>query len=229
MSKESRLLAIGMLALVMIIWLATPFLVMAILKKPLLELGQFGDIYGSVNALFSGLAFVGIVIAIYLQQQELDKTQAALFRSLEQAKEDRRQESHLALLERLNENNWHYAADEARLLAIEIFYQYKVPRPEEGITDRRLYWATRLLHIGHINMLEQAWTVSRTGSREEFSNWERLARILISHLKDCGDDAIGRPEPYRQACRDIWREFHSMSRAQADFIKWLSSLDGSTG
>jgi hypothetical protein len=33
--------------------------------------GQFGDMFGSVNALFSGLAFAGIIFTIYLQMQEL--------------------------------------------------------------------------------------------------------------------------------------------------------------
>jgi hypothetical protein len=34
------------------------------------ERGQFGDLFGSVNALFSGLAFAGLLYAI-LQRQEL--------------------------------------------------------------------------------------------------------------------------------------------------------------
>ena len=33
--------------------------------------GTFGDMFGSVNALFSGLAFAGVIIAIFLQGQEL--------------------------------------------------------------------------------------------------------------------------------------------------------------
>ncbi len=33
--------------------------------------GQFGDLFGSVNALFSGLAFAGLIYAILLQKQEL--------------------------------------------------------------------------------------------------------------------------------------------------------------
>ncbi|NLD55927.1 MAG: hypothetical protein GX652_14850 [Burkholderiaceae bacterium] len=35
------------------------------------ERGQFGDMFGVVNSFFSGLAFVGIIYTIYLQQQEL--------------------------------------------------------------------------------------------------------------------------------------------------------------
>lgn len=34
--------------------------------------GQFGDMFGAVNALFSGLAFAGVIWAIILQQQELE-------------------------------------------------------------------------------------------------------------------------------------------------------------
>jgi hypothetical protein len=36
-----------------------------------LERGQFGDLFGSVNALFSGFAFAGLIYAIILQMQEL--------------------------------------------------------------------------------------------------------------------------------------------------------------
>jgi hypothetical protein len=33
--------------------------------------GTFGDMFGAVNALFSGLAFAGVIYAIYLQTKEL--------------------------------------------------------------------------------------------------------------------------------------------------------------
>jgi len=35
------------------------------------ERGQFGDMFGGLNALFSGLAFAGVIIAIILQKEEL--------------------------------------------------------------------------------------------------------------------------------------------------------------
>jgi hypothetical protein len=34
--------------------------------------GQFGDVFGAVNALFSGLAFSGLILAILLQRDDLD-------------------------------------------------------------------------------------------------------------------------------------------------------------
>lgn len=35
------------------------------------ERGQFGDMFGAANALFSGLAFVGLIITLILQREEL--------------------------------------------------------------------------------------------------------------------------------------------------------------
>jgi hypothetical protein len=37
----------------------------------LAERGQAGDLYGSINALFSGLAFAGVIVTILLQREEL--------------------------------------------------------------------------------------------------------------------------------------------------------------
>lgn len=33
--------------------------------------GQFGDMFGAVNAVFSGLAFAGVLLALYMQRKEL--------------------------------------------------------------------------------------------------------------------------------------------------------------
>lgn len=40
--------------------------------------GTFGDKFGAVNALFSGLAFAGVIITILLQREELKATQNAV-------------------------------------------------------------------------------------------------------------------------------------------------------
>ena len=58
--------AIGVLFLWALCWGLT----IAILGK-LTGPGQFGDMFGSVNALFSGLALGGIVLTLLLQRQEL--------------------------------------------------------------------------------------------------------------------------------------------------------------
>ena len=40
--------------------------------------GQFGDKFGAVNALFSGLAFAGIIITLLLQRRDLSETRSAM-------------------------------------------------------------------------------------------------------------------------------------------------------
>ena len=56
---------------VLTIWIVAPIVVIRVLPEwP--ERGQFGDIFGSVNALFSGLAFVGLFWALRVQQSQLE-------------------------------------------------------------------------------------------------------------------------------------------------------------
>ncbi len=60
-----RLAKLGAIA-VALIWLASG---LALYWVP--DRGTFGDMFGAVNALFSGLAFLGVVLAIVLQYEEL--------------------------------------------------------------------------------------------------------------------------------------------------------------
>ena len=72
-SKENTWIAIS-ISFVLIAWGLTPFLLHGFTAGR----GTFGDMYGSVNALFSGLAFCGLVYAILLQQKELSLTRNEL-------------------------------------------------------------------------------------------------------------------------------------------------------
>lgn len=46
-------------------------------SKNLQDMGQFGDLFGSVNALFSGLAFAGLAVTIFLQKIALKEARDA--------------------------------------------------------------------------------------------------------------------------------------------------------
>jgi hypothetical protein len=52
--------------IILILWLLNLFW---LINKP--EKGSFGDMFGAVNALFSGFAFAGVIYAIILQKKEL--------------------------------------------------------------------------------------------------------------------------------------------------------------
>ena len=68
--KDSFILPIGLIIVVLILWLVTLWLVFKYLPDWPTR-GQFRDPFGSINALFTGLAFAGIVYTIYIQRKEL--------------------------------------------------------------------------------------------------------------------------------------------------------------
>jgi hypothetical protein len=54
------------------LWLLFWFLTVVVIKdEAWAQRGQFGDMFGAINALFSGLAFAGVIITILLQREEL--------------------------------------------------------------------------------------------------------------------------------------------------------------
>jgi hypothetical protein len=77
LNMSSKKLLILLVGGVILIWLATPFLV-SVIHTGMSERGQFGDIYGSVNSLFSGLAFAGLFYTIYLQTKQIRLQQSEL-------------------------------------------------------------------------------------------------------------------------------------------------------
>ncbi len=62
------LIGLGTVLLIIGLWFLTYFLLKDL---GLDERGTLGDMFGTVNALFSGLAFAGIIITILLQRKEL--------------------------------------------------------------------------------------------------------------------------------------------------------------
>src|SRR5690606_12601089 len=58
--------ALLVLMLVLIAWGANYFLLFDNAER-----GTFGDMFGGLNALFSGFAFVGVIVAILMQSSEL--------------------------------------------------------------------------------------------------------------------------------------------------------------
>lgn len=72
MKNKSYVITILVLILfIAISWIATIYYVPKFYGKPD-SAGTFGDMFGSLNTLFSGLAFVGVIVAILLQRKELE-------------------------------------------------------------------------------------------------------------------------------------------------------------
>ena len=89
---KNRKIPIGLITLlsvsgVFILWGLT-FLLFFI-KDSTFGRGEFGDMFGAVNALFSGLAFAGLIITLILQHQELKLQREELEQTREELKNQR--------------------------------------------------------------------------------------------------------------------------------------------
>lgn len=69
-------------ALIIGLWFLSFVLISTFYSTPT-ERGTFGDMFGAINALFSGLAFLGLIIALILQKKELEEQRKEIGNSIE--------------------------------------------------------------------------------------------------------------------------------------------------
>jgi hypothetical protein len=105
--------------IIIIVWLASWWLTPVIFVEPiegnLEKRGLTGDAFGAANALFSGLAFCGVIIALFLQREELSEQRKELQFTRVQAKHQMFENSffklidlHCNLIENLEINDFDY-------------------------------------------------------------------------------------------------------------------------
>ncbi|GIO36219.1 hypothetical protein J41TS12_10800 [Paenibacillus antibioticophila] len=71
------------------LWLCSWYFIPKWYGKEGLEAGTFGDMFGAVNALFSGLAFAGLIYTIAVQRQELSLQRKSIEMQTEELKMQR--------------------------------------------------------------------------------------------------------------------------------------------
>ncbi len=72
--------------LIFLIWILSGLLLYNIKDR-----GTFGDMFGAVNSLFSGLAFIGVIFAVLLQKKELELQRKELNLTREEIKGQKEQ------------------------------------------------------------------------------------------------------------------------------------------
>ncbi|WP_299549038.1 hypothetical protein [Seonamhaeicola sp.] len=113
MSEKDKLNGLYiLLVIVVIIWISSVFIIPCFLSD-LEKRALLGDSFGTINSLFSGLAFAGIIYTILLQRkelalqrQELKETRLELERSAnaqeKSERQQRRQSENLKITAKLN-------------------------------------------------------------------------------------------------------------------------------
>lgn len=165
-------------------WLATPF-VIRWLYPELEEQGQFGDMYGSINALFSGLALGGAIIAIILQSQELKLQREELVNQREELKNQRQEmERNNELFKKQNE-------------ILQKQFDAAVAVQEAAETKARI---ARLPQFVHLRNTPAPRTVSI-----DYRNDGAVAYDLQFSLElpECGFKVLSQPMPRLEAGRTI--------------------------
>ncbi|MDM5277160.1 hypothetical protein QUF95_07190 [Paenibacillus silvae] len=71
---------------IILMWGASWYFIPKLYDAQSLEAGTFGDMFGAVNALFSGLAFAGLIYTITVQRQELSLQREAIRMQTEELK-----------------------------------------------------------------------------------------------------------------------------------------------
>ena len=103
-TKSKSGLLILMILIVVVIWILSSFLIIFGLDN-WSDRGTFGDLFGAVNALFSGLAFAGLIYTIVLQKQdlELQRKEIALNRTELKKTSKAQQHSEKALIDQVEQ------------------------------------------------------------------------------------------------------------------------------
>lgn len=93
-----------LVVLVLVIWVLSTVLILFGLDN-WSDRGTFGDLFGAVNALFSGLAFAGLIYTIVLQKQDLalQRDEIALNRAELKKTAKAQQKSEKALTEQVEQ------------------------------------------------------------------------------------------------------------------------------
>jgi hypothetical protein len=101
--------------------------------------GQFGDQFGALNTLFSGLAFAGVIVAIFLQRRDLELQQQELERVKDAEQESRLMlEKQIGVMERTARINAEGALISAYAASIEGLPTI-VQQMSAGVAFRRLH------------------------------------------------------------------------------------------
>jgi hypothetical protein len=221
LERLSKSAVLGIFAGVFILWALTG---VAIFYSPLEgwgERGQFGDLFGSINALFSGLAFAGVIVAIMLQREELSLQRLELAQTRQElAKTAKAQDEAQKAL-----NKTMYA--QSFKVAIDI-----IESPEAIDARRRVFghrdeaemqipalWQSLLVEAAEnvIRNFETVGTLIRRGTLpaefivETWSvpivrNWRLLEKLITSQR-------LARKDPY------VGRDFEYLYQLATNFLK----------
>lgn len=145
--------------------------------------------------------------------------------------------------DRIMDSNRQVFNDQNRQVAVNVFrgleaknpqlieLRENIERSEGGFS--KLYWATRALHLNHINVIAQAWILAGGSEKSfirKFPGIDRLARAVSNHIRseDPHDQNHPQsykslPEWYRKACSDLYPITNDFIYGE-DFVAFINKI-----
>lgn len=123
--KNFIVISIAVALIILALWLLNYFLLKDLKET---ERGTFGDMFGSINALFSGLALAGIILTILLQRKEL-KLQR---QELKDTRQEFKTQNETLKLQRF-ENTFFNLLNQHHQIVNAIDFRYYKKKEEENI------------------------------------------------------------------------------------------------
>lgn len=123
-NKHNRLVMAAMFLLVVMLWFSSWLIITHYIKDPTNQ-GTFGDTFGAVNALFSGLAFAGLIATLLYQKEELKLQREELQQTREELKGQREEfeEQNKTLKRQRFENTFFNMLSLQQEITNNLFYQ----------------------------------------------------------------------------------------------------------
>ena len=181
-----------LIVLVIAIWI-TSWIITDNLYQNVEDRGAFGDKFGFINSLFSGLALAGIIYSIFLQQKELSLQRTELKETKEEFKDQNFQTTFFNLLKTQNQ------------LADDISREHY-----EDIVGRRFFNHSKhqLLRIEKVLDSDRYYTYSRWTEEDEYlhgpnSIWD--AEHMNNFMK------IGFTFKYYKIDKEMWENSKNLN------------------
>jgi len=151
-NKSSTGLLIRLIIVVVILWALSAVIVYFMLDS-WADRGTLGDLFGAVNALFSGLAFAVLIYTIVLQREEIKQNREEIVLNRKELAKSARlqQKSQEVLIQQVEQT--HLSAKMNAMRTLVDYYNNQISNPkstEEIITKSKL---KRKQIIGHIDRL----------------------------------------------------------------------------
>ena len=130
--------------------------------------------------------------------------------------------------------NSHFLEKPSAHNAVQLLQELKVPAPEP---EAARYWATRGVHLSHINLIWRIWELAGRPGRGKaisprYDGWERFAREMVTkklrgaaravNLSRVKNDAISAED---FAGSDVWSALSTYEVVPTRFVQWLDGLD----